>query len=78
MDIPVAPPLNFGNHYRHINNFAPPPQEKNIPAPLTVADATQSINLWLCVYEIYQVNALAICRRVGHGVVVVGSVLVSS
>ena len=33
----APPPLNFGNHYRHINIFAPPPPEKtttNVPAPL--------------------------------------------
>ena len=28
----APPPLNFGNHYRHINIFAPP-QEKSFPNP---------------------------------------------
>ena len=31
MDRPMpVPPLNFGNHYKHINIFAPPPPEKNL------------------------------------------------
>ena len=27
-------PLNFGNHYRHINIFAPPPEKNRSRAPV--------------------------------------------